>query len=183
MRHNVVASQTLRCPIILLLLLIGDGGWASPASAQTVTPPTTSAAPVQEPAVTLPIDLNRIKQKLEVPVRVRLDDGRIRFYTETVAPKGPTFKELTVNFNLRSGPVPGAGMTHQEFLGMVTPKLRYYSGVGETLKSLAWGVGTQASWWAIKKLYKELDEVKDERRAKEIRDQIDRELAALRGGR
>jgi hypothetical protein len=66
---------------------------------------------------------------------------------------------------------------------MVTPQLRYVSGVGEALKSLAWGVGTQASWWAIKKLYKELDEVKDERRAKEIRDQIDRELAALRGGR
>jgi hypothetical protein len=59
--------------------------------------------------------------------------------------------------------------------------MRYYSGVGEGLKALAWGVGAQAAWWAIRKLYKELDETRDERRAKEIRDQIDRELAALRG--
>jgi len=90
---------------------------------------------------------------------------------------------MTVNFDLRNGPVPGAGMTHQEFLGIVTPQLRYYAGPGEALKTLAWGVGAQVGWWALRKLYKELDETKDARRVKEIRDQIDRELAALRGGR
>lgn len=188
MRHNVVTSTTLWCPIFLLLL-IGDGGWLSPAWAQSTAPPTTSSslpseqtAGSQSPA-TIPVDLGRIKQALHIPVRVRIDDGRVRFYTSVVAPKGPTFKEMTVNFDLRNGPVPGAGMTHQEFLGIVTPKLRYYAGPGEALKSLAWGVGAQVGWWALRKLYKELDETKDARRAKEIRDQIDRELAALRGGR
>ena len=114
---------------------------------------------------------------------MRIDDGRVRFYVEVTAPRGPTFKELTVNFDLRNGPVPGAGMTHQEFLGIVTPNLRYYGGTGEALKAAAWGVGEYAAFWAIRKLYKELGEAKDERRAKEIRDQIDRELAALRGGK
>jgi hypothetical protein len=129
------------------------------------------------------VDLDRIRQALDAPVRVRIDDGRIRFYAEVVAAKGPTFKELTVNFDLRNGPVPGAGMTHQEFLGIVTPNLRYYGGTGEGLKTAVWGVGEYVAFWAIRKLYRELSEVKDERRAKEIRDQIDRELAALRGGK
>jgi hypothetical protein len=158
----------------------------SPALAQTTAPPTSSVPPTQattpQQPVTLPVDLDRIKQGLSTPVKVRIDDGKVRFYAEVTAPKGPTFKEMTVNFNLKSGPVPGAGMTHQEFLGIVTPKLRYYSSVGEGLKALAWGVGAQAAWWTIRKLYKELEETKDERRAKEIRDRIDRELAALRGG-
>lgn len=187
LRHNVVTSTTLWCPIFLLLL-IGDGGWLSPAWAQTVAPPTTSTTSKQAPAeaqpqAALPVDLDRIRQALDAPVRVRIDDGRIRFYAEVVAAKGPTFKELTVNFDLRNGPVPGAGMTHQEFLGIVTPNLRYYGGTGEGLKTAVWGVGEYVAFWAIRKLYRELSEVKDERRAKEIRDQIDRELAALRGGK
>jgi hypothetical protein len=157
----------------------------SPALAQTTSPPASSPPAAQtastEPPPALSVDLDRIKQRLSIPVRVRIDDGRVRFYAEVTAPKGPTFKELTVNFDLRNGPVPGAGMTHQEFLGIVTPKLRYYSSVGEGLKALAWGVGAQAAWWAINKLYIELKETKDERRAKQIRDQIDREIAALRG--
>jgi hypothetical protein len=185
-RHNVVTSSTLWCPLILLLL-IGDGGLTSPAWAQTTAPPTspipTTQTTTPQPDVALPVDLERIKQGLTIPVKIRIDDGRVRFYAEVTAPRGPTFKEMTVNFDLMKGGVPGAGMTHQEFLGIVTPKLRYYSGLGEGIKALAWGVGAQVAWWTIRKLYKELDETKDARRAKEIRDQIDRELAALRGGR
>jgi len=181
-RPNDVAARSLLCPI-LLLLLIGDGGWLSQASAQTVPPTTPPPAVIQEAPPDLPVDLGRIKTALERPIRVKIDDGRVRFYTETVAPGGPSFKEFSKNFNLRFGPVPGAGMTHQEFLGIVTPKLRYYSDVGEGLKALAWGLGETAGWWAIRKLYKELSEATDERRIKSIRDQIDRELAALRGGK
>ena len=126
MRHNDMATRSLWCPILILLLLVGDGGWLSPASAQTVPPvvssPPTPPAAGQDPPPTLPVNIDRIKGALVAPARVRIDDGKIRFYTETVAPSGPTFKELTVNFDLRNGPVPGAGMTHQEFLSMVTPE-------------------------------------------------------------
>jgi hypothetical protein len=129
------------------------------------------------------VDLRRIKGALEAPVRVRIDDGKIRFYAETVANVGPTFKELSVNFDLRNGPVPGAGMTHQEFLNMVTPKELYGSGGIKPLETLEWGLVNYVGWWAIRKLYKELSEAKDERRKEEIRKQIDRELAALKGGK
>jgi len=186
-RHNVMATRSFWCPIFLLLLLIGDGGWLSPAWAQTA-PPQSPTAPVQKPAQdppTLPvdIDLRRIKGKLDAPVRIRIDDGRIRFYAEAVAHAPISFKELTVNFDLRNGPVPGAGMTHQEFLNMVTPKDLYGSAGIKPLEMLEWGIVNHAGWWAVRKLYKELNETLDERRKEDIRKQIDRELAALRGGR
>ena len=187
MRHNCMATRSLWCPILILLLLIGDGEWLSPASAQTVpppvSPPPTPPATAQDPPPTLPVDLERIKGGLTTPVRVRIDDGKIRFYAETVAHVGPTFKELTVNFDLRNGPVPGAGMTHSEFLSMVTPKDLYGSGGIKPLEILEWGLVNHVGWWAIRKLYKELNETLDDRRKEQIRKQIDRELAALRGGK
>lgn len=184
-RHNDMATRSLWCPILILLLLVGDGGWLSPASAQTV-PPVVSSPPTppveQDPPPTLPVNLDRIKGALEAPVRLRIDDGKLRFYTETVAPSGPTFKQLTVNFDLRNGPVPGAGMTHQDFLTMVTPKELYGSGGIKPLETLQWGLVNHLGWWAVRKLYKELSETLDEKKKDEIRKQIDRELAALRGG-
>lgn len=185
-RHNGMATRSLWCPILILLLLIGDGEWLSPAWAQTAPPPVSPTAPPtppQDPPPTLPVDLRRIKGALAAPIRVRIDDGRIRFYTETVATAPISFKALTVNFDLRNGPVPGAGMTHQEFLNMVTPKELYGSGGIKPLETLEWGLVNHLGWWAIRKLYKELSEAKDERRREEIRKQIDRELAALRGGK
>lgn len=182
MRPNDVSARSLLCPI-LLLLLIGDGGWLSQASAQTVPPTTPPPAVAQEAPPALPVDLGRIKTALERPIHVKINDGRVRFYTETVAPGGPSFKEFTKNFDLRFGPVPGAGMTHQEFLGLVTPKELYGSGGIKPLEMLEWGLVNHVGWWAIRKLYKELSEATDERRIKSIRDQIDRELAALRGGK
>ena len=186
MRPNSMATRSLWCPILLLLLLIGDGAWLSPAWAQTAPPPVSPASPPaqpQDPPPALPVDLRRIKGALAAPIRVRIDDGRIRFYTETVATAPISFKALTVNFDLRNGPVPGAGMTHQEFLNMVTPKELYGSGGIKPLETLEWGLVNHLGWWAIRKLYKELSEAKDERRREEIRRQIDRELAALRGGK
>ena len=186
MRHNGMATRSLWCPILILILLIGDGGWLSPAWEQTVPPPVSPPAPPatpQDPPPVLPVDLNRIKNGLTTPVKVRIDDGKIRFYTETVAHVGPTFKELTVNFDLRNGPVPGAGMTHAEFLNMVTPKELYGSGGIKPLETLEWGLVNHLGWWAIRKLYKELSETIDEKRKEEIKKQIDRELAALRGGK
>ena len=186
MRHKTMATRSFWCPI-LLLLLIGDGGWLSPASAQTVPPPPIATQPKQDPppqpALPVDIDLKRIKHAIEAPVRVRIDDGRVRFYAEAVAHAPISFQALSVNFDLHNGPVPGAGMTHSEFLSMVTPKELYGSGGIKPLELLQWGIVNYAGHWAIRKLYKELSETIDERKKEAIKRQIDRELAALRGGK
>lgn len=180
-RHTVVTARSLWCPI-LLLLLIGDGGWQAAVWAQAAPPPpVSSGTTTQEAPPVLRSDLERIKSGLETPIKVRINDGRIRFYAETVAPEGPTFGELSANFNLRSGPVPGSGMTHGDFLNMVTPQVLHGSAGIKPLETLEWGVVNHLGWWAVRKLYKELSEAKDARRVRAIRAQIDRELAALRG--
>lgn len=109
------------------------------------------------------------------------DDGRLRFFAEAVE-KSPSFKELSMGFNLRTGPVPGAGMTHAEFLNMVTPKTLYGSGGIKAIETLEWGLVNYAAIWTVKRLYKELTEARTEWRKRQIQEQIDRELAALRGG-
>lgn len=113
---------------------------------------------------------------------LKLDDGRMVFFAQTNE-RAPSFEKLTMGFNLRTGPVPGAGMTHQEFLGMVTPKYLYSSAGINALEQLEWGIVNYAAIWTVKRLYKELSEAKTEWRRKQIQEQIDRELAALKGGK
>jgi hypothetical protein len=175
LRPMVVTFRALVCPAFLLLLA-GDAGLVSRAWAQTTPPPTP-------PAAELPVDLGRIREGLQQPVPAkRFDDGRLRFFAKTDE-KVVSFEALTFGFNLFQGPVPGAGMTHQEFLNQVTPKYLHSSGGIRAIESLQWGLVNYAAIWTVKRLYKELSEAKTSMRKKQIQDQIDRELAALKGGR
>lgn len=181
----VVTFRSLVCPA-LLLLLAGDAGLTSRAWAQTTPPPTPipSVASAQAGAATeLPVDLGRIREGLQQPTTARkFDDGRLRFFAQTEE-KAVSFEALTFGFNLFHGPVPGAGMTHQEFLNQVTPKYLNSSGGIKAIETLEWGLINYAAVWTVKRLYKELSEAKTSLRKKQIQDQIDRELAALKGGK
>ncbi len=148
----------------------------SRAWAQTSPPPTP-------PATELSVDLGRIREGLAAPIPAkRFDDGRLRFFAETQE-KIPSFKALTFGFDLFHGPVPGSGMTHQDFLNMVTPKYINSSGGIRAIESLEWGLVNYAAMWTVKRLYKELSEARTALRKREIQQQIDRELAALKGGK
>lgn len=175
MRLTVVTCRALACPV-LLLLLAGDAGLVSRVWAQTTSQSSSSQSSTT-------FDLGRIRSGLDEPSQPKLlRDGRLVFFAQTDE-KTDWFEKFTVGFNLRSGPVPGAGMTHQEFLQMVTPKNLYSSGGIRAIEQLEWGLTNYAAVWAIKKLYKELDEARTEWRRKQIQEQIDRELAALKGGK
>ena len=180
MRPMVVTLRALACPA-LLLLLAGDAGLASRAWAQTTPPPTSQAS--ASATTELPVDLGRIREGLQQPVPAKkLADGRLRFFAQADE-KAVSFEALTFGFNLFHGPVPGAGMTHQDFLNQVTPKYINSSGGIRAIESLEWGLVNYAAVWTIKRLYKELSEAKTSMRKKQIQDQIDRELAALKGGK
>ena len=187
MRPIVVTFRALACPVILLLLA-GDAGLVSRAWAQTSPPVVTPPSSIPNPqsstsaATDLPVDLGRIREGLAQPIPAkRFDDGRLRFFAETQE-KLPSFEALTFGFDLFNGPVPGAGMTHQDFLTMVTPKYINSSGGIRAIETLEWGLVNYAAVWTVKRLYKELSEAKTAMRKREIQQQIDRELAALKGG-
>jgi hypothetical protein len=177
----VVTFRALVCPA-LLLLLAGDAGLASRAWAQTTPPPTSQGSTSTSASTELPVDLGRIREGLQQPVHAKkFADGRLRFFAQTDE-KAVSFEALTFGFNLFHGPVPGAGMTHQDFLNQVTPKYINSSGGIRAIESLEWGLVNYAAIWTVKRLYKELSEAKTSLRKRQIQDQIDRELAALKGG-
>jgi hypothetical protein len=162
----------------------------APALAQTsaqtpattpATPPVTIQTPVPATDIDLPVDLTRIRRALNSTSAARLDETQLRFYLEIIA-KQPTFKEFIGSYDLKNGPVKGAQMTHQEFLDMVTPKLLHSSAGFTATETLQVALVNWAAQTAVKKAVNALRNARNDDEVRAIRAQIDRELAALRGG-
>ena len=137
--------------------------------------PQTGAVPTAE-------SLQRIKRALAKPPTVRIDGQQLRFYAEVVA-KMPSFADfITPGEDLKNGPVKGAGMTHQEFVNMVTPQLVNSSAGITGLETLQFALTNWAAQSLIRKAMSEFREARSEAEVRAIRERIDKELAALRGG-
>jgi hypothetical protein len=166
------------------------------AFAQTLTSakPAAEAAPdgkaaaEQTSATTpYPVDIERIKEAVQRQPAVKLDDRQLRFYVLVLA-KEPNFvADFAKNYDFRNGPTKrGAAMTHSEFLNMVTPRelnelLGATSGSSFAMFQAAlMNAGAQA---LIKKAMQEIREARNEREVQAIRARIERELAALTGGK
>lgn len=114
--------------MILLLLVIGSTmaqgltlAQAGSTMAQAAPPQESAAAPGSEeaPAGDLPVSLDRVQRALARPPAISLEGKQV--YRVEVVGKKLTIEDLLGPDYLK-GPVPRAGMTHQEFLAMVTPK-------------------------------------------------------------
>lgn len=169
----VLASQ-------ILLLGIPGGG---PQTAAQTTAPSQTSQPAQAPPQ-LPINFSKIKVAVNTPVTLKLvDQSGFRFYSETVRP-APKFADMVGSFDLFHGPVPHSGMTHAEFVQSTRPK-ELYSSAGFTPSDvIRWGIlafTERKGYELIRYSLQKLAEVKTEAERKQIRLQIERELAALRG--
>ena len=159
----------------------------TPPAAIPQTPPPTTAASAADPAQNdvdlspLPVDLARIKRVLERTPTTPVDQEGLRFYMEIIA-RHPTFKDLLGNFDLRNGPVPHTAMTHAEFVQSVTPKWLNSSAGFNAADTLQSSLVNWAAQNLIKKAVTALKNARSEAQIREINQQIDRELAALRGG-
>lgn len=164
----------------LLLLLAG---------AQSVTAQTPSQSPpVQSPAApagyAIPVDLEKIKNSVMTPRTLTLmDNETMRIYVNTVAPF-PKFTDIVGNFDLFSGPVPGAGMTHREFVESTRPN-KLYSSVGVSVGDMAKALGLMyvqsKAFELLRKGALALRDAKTEAERKAIQARIEKELAALKG--
>lgn len=177
-------------PIVLLSVLPAGAALsdarANPAAPWEARQQTAQAKPA-EPS-DLPVSLARIQKKLMRDPAIKVDKlpvqaerGLPTFRIQVDAPKLTTEEILGPDF-LR-GPVPATGMTHQEFLDIVTPTdVRGYAaftneeGVTVALTSLA-------LQWALKNALQELREAKDERAREEARKEVREALDALRKAR
>jgi hypothetical protein len=157
----------------------------APAPQQQPPKPATTPTPQTQPPTDpedLPIDLARVRKQLQNTGPSVITDAKVKFTLEVIA-RQPTMKDfIATGESLRYGPVKGSVMSHQEFLDMVNPKLLNSSAGFTATDTLQAALFNWAVQNAVKKGVSALKNARDEAEVKAIRAQIDRELAALRGG-
>jgi hypothetical protein len=146
-------------------------------SAQANTPDANDKLKPED----LPVSIDRIQRALAAPKPIELKEQHPVFRLEVFGKK-PTLEDL-LGEKFWIGPTPYGGMTHQEFLDMVTPKLAQpYAGF--TGKYLAAEVGlTLAEQWALKQAMRKLRDAKEEREKEAARKEVMDALAALEKAR
>ena len=162
------------------LLLAAAPGLAQTTGQTQTPPPVQTPTQTQTPEKTppLPDNLERIRKSLDRPTFLNLDSDQLRIYVEVNAWR--SFVDWSKGFDFTNGPGPVNAISNRELFALTQPRDMYGSRPSEMLtNSLVNAFGQMA----IKKALKEISETRDEKRIKEIRAQIDRELAALRGGK
>ena len=149
---------------------------------QTTPPPAQQQAPPPANPISS-ASIERIQEALNKPARLVIDEGKLRIYVEVIA-KWPSFAEIAKGYDLKNGPTPrGNPMTHAEFLSMVTPREMYSSAGIRPTEVLQMSIVNWLGQAIIKRGLEALRNAKDDREIAEIRARIDRELAAIKGGR
>ncbi len=168
---------------VLILALVA--GPATAASAQTGSAGSTGstgsaqqAQAVQDP--TSPESLERIRDAVSRPPALRIENGQLRIYVEVIA-DWPNFAQANKNYDFMNGPTgKGDPMSHQEFLGMVTPRDMYSSAGVKPGEILTMAVVNYVGAWAISKGLNKLANYRKTKQMRDIQAQIDAELAAIK---
>ena len=148
-----------------------------PGQQQAQPPPANPTSPISSASI------ERIQEAVNKPARLVIDEGKLRIYVEVIA-KWPSFAEMAKGYDLKNGPTPrGNPMTHAEFLSMVTPREMYSSAGIRPTEVLQMSIVNWLGQAIIKRGLEALRNAKDDREIADIRARIDRELAAIKGGR
>jgi len=165
-----MSGRHSRMFVQLVAVLLGT------AAISAAQQPPASGPPAPDPPAE---QLAQIKAALGRPPLVNLDERQLQFYVEIVA-KQPRFADYIKGYDFIHGATKGGNpMSHQEFLAMVTPK-ELYSSAGITATEQLQGAVT--NWVAQKLIARALEDIKNahsDKEVEEIRQRIDRELAAL----
>jgi hypothetical protein len=137
--------------------------------------------PATPPAEDLPVSVDRIQRALAAPPSIDLKEQNPVFRLEVFGRK-PTLEDI-LGERFWIGPTPYGGMTHQDFLNMVTPQLAQpYAGfTGGHL--LAQAALTLAEQWALKAAIKKYRSAINNREREAARKEVMEALAALEKAR
>ena len=129
----------------------------------------------------LPVDINRIQRRLARTPLIRPEDARPVFRVEVFG-RNPTIDEI-LGPNWRRGPVPASGMTHQEFLNMVTPRDVQGYAAFDNRQAMTVAATSFALQWALRQALRKLDDATTARQKEAARREVDEALAALQKAR
>lgn len=158
---------------------------ATPSSAATSQKPP-DPAPSDESSGPLPVSLDRIRDKLSNPPAITVENQPFVFRVEVLGRK-LTIEDILGPDYLK-GPIPAVagGMTHQEFLDLVTPKdVQGYAPFsnGEAATVAATSFAFQAGVWAVQKAMHKFAEAKQEREREAARKEVQQALEELEKAR
>jgi hypothetical protein len=167
----------------LALVLALQQPVGSPAPAGGNPSSATAQSPSNQPLKPddLPVSLDRIQRALSTPAPIQLKEQHPVFRLEVFGKK-PTLEDL-LGEKFWLGPTPYGGMTHQEFMNMVTPK-EFQPYAGFTGKYLVAETAlTLAQTWALKAAIKKFEDAKESREREAARKEVLDALAALEKAR
>ena len=155
---------------------------ASPAGQDRPTgAPAAGQAPAEQTAKVdtdaLPVSVDRIQRKLAQPPRIRPSEVTPVFRVEVIGELPPI--EVLLGPDYLVGKTPAAGMTHQEFLDMVTPD--EFRGTAmftqkEAITVMATSVALQ---WALQKAIQKYRSATQAREREAARQEVEEALEAL----
>ena len=129
----------------------------------------------------LPVDLDKIQRAIRRPAAIKLDNERAVFRIEIFGRK-PTIEDILGRDYLR-GPVPYGGMTHQEFLNMVTPKDVQGYAAFDNKQAFTVAATSLALQWALQKAIQKFHDAKEARAQAAAKKEVEEALAELRRAR
>lgn len=129
----------------------------------------------------LPVSVERIQRALAAPPPVEFKEQHPVFRVDVYGRK-PSIEDL-LGEKFWIGPAPYAGMTHQEFMTMSTPKeLQPYTGMSN--KYVLANVGLAlAEQWALKQAIHKFKDAKNDREREAARKEVLDALAELEKAR
>jgi hypothetical protein len=130
----------------------------------------------------LPVSLSRIQRALSRPPAIRLNGERVVFRVEVLGRKLSIEDILGPDY--LKGPVQSyGGMTHQEFLNMVTPKDVQGYAAFNNREAFTVAATSFALQWALQKAIHKFETAKQEREREAARKEVQDALADLEKAR
>jgi hypothetical protein len=172
--------------LIVLWFSLADLPQQSTAAQSQAQPPAPSPSQ-QKPAPQvdpqdLPVSLDRIQRALSHTPMLRFDQNARPVFRVQVFGDKPTIEDI-LGPDFAKGPVPYGGMTHQEFLNLVTPKeFQGYAGYTNE-EGMQLAASSFLLQWTLQKALKKFNETRDERAREAARKEVLDALNALEKAR
>jgi len=179
---------SLLAVVVALTMGVAQTPRVTPAPDGSATASQPAAAPAEPPVTVdpdaLPISIDRIQKAVTKPQAIKLTEAR-NVYRVEVFGNNPSITDILGPDFLR-GPVAYSGMTHQEFLDMVTPKdVQGYAAFSnqQGMMVAATSLGTSALVWAVQKALDKYKEARNDRAKAAATREVEEALDALRRAR
>jgi hypothetical protein len=164
-----------------LAAALAAGPAAQSATSPKPSPPEPTTGTPQLDTEALPVSVGRIQRKLSSPPLIRPSEVTPVFRVEVIGKLPPI--EVLLGPDYLVGKAPAAGMSHQEFLNMVTPPEFRGTAMftqGEAITVMATAVALQ---WALQKAIQKFRDARHDREREAARKEVEDALEALEKAR